>query len=92
MKGSGDPSRITDANEDLTEELRIRDDIFHSINVFDPDDLITGEEINEGMVFISEPSKTIRYIHVKVIKNLPAEQYGVRYPDYGEKSENWLML
>ena len=65
----------------IPHELKIKEDLRHSLDIYDLADLNNEEDINEGMRTISELSRNLRHVHVD-LKSQLGEKYQEQYPDY----------
>ena len=86
---NSEPGRenLSKMDEDLVlVELRIKEDLKHSLEVYALEDLYCEEDINEGSKAISELCSDLRHVHVTLKSELDAN-YTERYPDYPELNE-----
>ena len=68
---------------EILNELKISEDIRHSLNIFVIDYLDTEEDINECLDIISDLSQKYRNAHV-VLKNKLSDAYNSQYPNYND--------
>ena len=69
------------AEDLIIKELKIKDDLKHSFEVYDLDDLDCEEDICEGNRIISGLCRDLRHVHVNLRAELK-ENYEDQYPDY----------
>ena len=67
--------------QEVLEELKIVEDVSHSLNVYALDELITEDEINEALGIMSGLCQKYRHIHVE-LKSKVGDVYNERYPKY----------
>ena len=72
---------------EILNELKICEDIRHSLDIYEINDLDTEDEINEGLVIISDLSQNYRHAHV-VLKSKLDDAYKNHYPDYDDTLAN----
>ena len=70
-----------DMDEKFLYELKIKEDLENSLDLYALDDLDCEEDINEGVRIISELCKNLRHVHVDLRSGLQ-EDYQEQYPDY----------
>ena len=69
------------------EELKAREDLRHSLQLYDDiDNFDTLEDISEGVASISEAAKAYRHVHVELRAEL-GNGYATRYPNYDKTLE-----
>ena len=62
-------------------ELKINEDIKHSVHNFVINELVSQEEINEGLQVTAGLSQQFRHVHVD-LRNELGDNYEGKYPEY----------
>ena len=70
-----------DQSQVVLEELKIVEDISHSLDLYKLDELLTEEETNEAVGILSGLSKDYRHVHVE-LKTTLGDDYVGKYPKY----------
>ena len=82
-KAQGEEDRVL--NTLVTEELKVSEDIRHDYELYNPDDLITEDEIHEALDVIKDDGQKFRHIHVELKKYLGEVEHGGKYPKYADE-------
>ena len=78
-----DQEIVTKMGDKVVEELKIQEDIRHSLEIYaDVATYDTKEEIDEGVVTMNDISRAYRHIHVELKSELEPDEYVQKYPDY----------
>ena len=72
-------------------ELKIKADIDHVLGIYVLDDLVSGDDISEGLNEISNLSQNFRHIHVE-LRNKLGDDYEDRYPEYDKTVEKLTLF
>ena len=83
--GKIDQGITTKMGDKVLEELKVVEDIFHSIDTYrDVEDFDTIEEIEEGVAILNQLGQQYRHLHVEFRAELGNEAHGLKYPNYKE--------
>ena len=74
------------------EELKILEDINHTLNLYDLNDLGTEDEVNEGVVLVSNLSKTYRHllVEIKISNEEIYDKNLLKYRVHCDKMDNYI--
>ena len=82
LVGSGNLNNKMDPSQDVLDELKVTEDIKHTLDIYDLDDLMTEEEIREASGIVSDLCQKYRHVHVNLKYKL-GNGYEAQYPNYG---------
>ena len=68
-------------NQEILSDLKLMDDINHSLNIYTIEELETADDINEGIDVMS--SQNYRHLHVE-LNNKLGNNYVEQFPNYNE--------
>ena len=80
--GGENSTQKMNIEREITEKIKIREDIKHSLNLYTLDDLITDEGISKGMKVMSELGKNFRHIDIELKNKMDEHDYAARYQKY----------
>ena len=69
-----------DENQNILTELKVREDLKYTLEIYDIEDLETQDEINEGGSSVAELAKNYRHVHVELRTTIG--DYNKKYPEY----------
>ena len=75
------------ATDEKIVEMKIVADIKYTLGVYTLEDLISGDDIEEGLTVISGLGQQFRHIHVE-LKNKLGNDYETQYPEYNKTLED----
>ena len=70
-------------NQEILSDLKLMDDIKHSLNIYVIEELETADDISEGIDVMSTLSQNYRHLHVK-LNNKLGNNYVEQFPNYNE--------
>ena len=76
---------------EVMSEMKIRGDIKHALEIYAIEDLLSWDEISEGLGVISELAQQFRHVHVDLRVKL-GQEYESQYPSYDEIINNLTLF